>query len=84
MSEMLLKEMEEVSLSQSKEEEQDSRRSFLLIDENETLQVNTLMCREVGAVLLASELADITHGNKLCITLTVLLSNHKILVNQPV
>ncbi|MCJ8739749.1 hypothetical protein PDJAM_G00050780 [Pangasius djambal] len=39
MSEMLLKEMEEVSLGQSKEEEKESRRSFLLIDENESLQV---------------------------------------------
>ncbi|XP_026799319.3 zinc finger FYVE domain-containing protein 1 isoform X1 [Pangasianodon hypophthalmus] len=39
MSEMLLKEMEEVSLAQSKEEEKESRRSFLLIDENESLQV---------------------------------------------
>ncbi|KAM9468487.1 zinc finger FYVE domain-containing protein 1 [Clarias gariepinus] len=39
MSEMLLKEMEEVSLSQSKEEEEESGRSFLLIDENESLQV---------------------------------------------
>ncbi|XP_060798156.1 zinc finger FYVE domain-containing protein 1-like [Neoarius graeffei] len=39
MSEMLLKEMEEVSLGQLKEEEKESGRSFLLIDENETLQV---------------------------------------------
>ncbi|KAF4085837.1 hypothetical protein AMELA_G00099520 [Ameiurus melas] len=40
MSEMLLKEMEEVSLGQSKEEEETgSGRSFLLIDENESLQV---------------------------------------------
>lgn len=38
---MLLKEMEEVSLGQSKEEEKDNSRSFLLIDENESLQVNT-------------------------------------------
>lgn len=44
MSEMLLKEMEEVSLGQSKEEEESSSgRSFLLIDENESLQVNTVM-----------------------------------------
>lgn len=40
---MLLKEMEEVSLGQSKEEEESSSgRSFLLIDENESLQVNTV------------------------------------------
>ncbi|XP_072546828.1 zinc finger FYVE domain-containing protein 1 [Salminus brasiliensis] len=41
MSEMLLKEMEEVSLSQppKKEEKESERRSFLLVDENESLQV---------------------------------------------
>ncbi|XP_060744225.1 zinc finger FYVE domain-containing protein 1 isoform X2 [Tachysurus vachellii] len=39
MSEMLLRGLEEVSLIQSEEEEKGSRRSFLLIDENESLQV---------------------------------------------
>ncbi|KAI4890242.1 hypothetical protein NFI96_014016 [Prochilodus magdalenae] len=41
MSEMLLKEMDEVSLSQPsiKDEKENGRRSFLLVDENETLQV---------------------------------------------
>ncbi|KAI5625494.1 zinc finger FYVE domain-containing protein 1 isoform X1 [Silurus asotus] len=38
---MLLKEMEEVSLGQAKEEEEEEcTRSFLLIDENESLQVD--------------------------------------------
>lgn len=44
MSEMLLKEMDEVSLSQpsNKEEklEKEDERSFLLVDENETLKVS--------------------------------------------
>lgn len=40
MSETLLKEMEEISLGPVKmEEETESGRSFLLVDENESLQV---------------------------------------------
>lgn len=48
MSDLLLKEMDEVSLSDPKEEEEEegggqsegSGRSFLLVDEHENLQVN--------------------------------------------
>lgn len=40
MSEMLLKDMEEISLGPVKMDEQkEKERSFLLVDENESLQV---------------------------------------------
>lgn len=55
MSEMLLRGMEEVSLGQSKEEENDSRQSFLLIDENEALQVNTVMCLVLASKLMNTQ-----------------------------
>ncbi|XP_030632525.1 zinc finger FYVE domain-containing protein 1 [Chanos chanos] len=62
MSEMMVKEMEEISLGHTKKEkEMESGRSFLLVDENESLQVRDegqflqkLGCRETDTIKVIS------------------------------